>query len=78
MGFPKQTVRHVLINYKDMINEDINTAIDFCIRAQENGLDEYLTEDEVSSSSHPENISFEDDEENHRFHHHSLDHIGSK
>ena len=63
MGFPKQTVKHVLVNYKDIIHDDINVAIDFCIRAQENKLDEYLTDEEIFAYDQDESIGFTEDED---------------
>lgn len=48
MGFPKNTVVHVLQHYKEVIGTDIQKAIELCINAQQNGLDEIISEEESS------------------------------
>ncbi|CAI2381845.1 unnamed protein product [Moneuplotes crassus] len=48
MGFKKSTVKHVLVNYSSDIGNDIGKAIDFCMFAKENGLDDHLSESESS------------------------------
>lgn len=45
MGFPRETVKHILINYKAEIGDNIEIAIDFCLRANEDELDDYITDE---------------------------------